>query len=149
MTSAQVTTLTIIFGVFLLLVFLIFLVSLINKKLEKLVTKRFKKEDILGVTTKATFFGEKAKGSKQVRGKGALVLTKDELYFVRALPQKEYVIPIKTIQEISLPRVFNNKTVIFPLLCVHFAQDGKKNEMAWSVQEPERWKSSIEKLIAG
>ena len=77
--------------------------SRISKKLQKIVTDKFNKDEILLATTRANFFGIKSKGGVQVKGNGALVLTRNELYFIRAVPQKEYIIPISSIRNISRP----------------------------------------------
>jgi hypothetical protein len=50
---------------------------------------KLKSRHCVAVTTKANFFGELSKGGKQLRGNGALILTKEDVYFIRALPFKK------------------------------------------------------------
>ena len=133
-----------------LLLFLVFrtVLSSVRKKLETAVRERFHKKDIIGATLRANFFGEKSKGGKQVRGNGALILTKDILCFIRAVPEKEFVIPVGSIKEISLPKAFNGKSVLAPLLCVHYTDDDREDAMAWAIKEPDKWKKVIEAVVA-
>jgi len=121
--------------------------SSIQTKLGNHIQKRFDKEKIVGATTNANFFGQQSKGGKQLRGNGAFVLTKDEVCFIRAIPFKEYVIPLKSITEVSLPKSFNGKFVFSKLLCVQYKTDSGLDAMAWAVKSPESWKKAIEKLV--
>jgi len=118
-----------------------------TKKLEKYILNKFNKNDIIGATTRANFFGLKSLGSKQIRGNGAIVLTKNKLYFIRATPFLEHIIPIEEIREISLPTSFNGKSVFKKLLCIHYQNDGQDEAIAWTIKSPEKWKLSIENIV--
>ncbi|MDA3790895.1 MAG: hypothetical protein PF503_20665, partial [Desulfobacula sp.] len=98
--------------------------------------------------TRANFFGEKSKGGKQIRGNGAIVLTKDQLFFIRAMPFKEYIIPIESINRVSMPNSFNGKSVFSKLLCVHYNVEGIEDSIAWAIKNPVKWKESIESLLS-
>lgn len=119
----------------------------VQKKLKKHIQQQFQMDEIIGASTRANFFGTKSLGSRQLRGNGALVLTKDNIYFVRSLPSKEYSVPLKNIREISLPKSFNGKSVFRRLLCVHYYSEGQEDAIAWAVDNPEKWKTAIEALI--
>lgn len=119
----------------------------VRKKLERYIQERFDKNEIIGATTRANFFGEKSKGGKQIRGNGALVLTKDQLVFIRAMPFKEYIVPIKSIKRVSMPNSFNGKSVFSKLLCVHYVVEGVEDSIAWVIKNPEKWQESIEALL--
>jgi hypothetical protein len=84
-------------GIACLLLVMKMVMGAVRNKLQKLVEDRFTRDEIVAATLRANFFGEKSKGGKQVRGNGALVLTKNNLCFIRALPVKEYIIPIKAV----------------------------------------------------
>jgi hypothetical protein len=135
-------------GVICLLIVLKTVSSTVNKKMEIAILNKFDKAEIICATPRASFFGVKSKGAMQVRGKGALVLTKNELYFLRAVPEKEYKIPIQKITDVSLPKSFNGKTVFYPLLCVSFVGDTEKDSMAWAIKDPQPWKEVIERQAA-
>jgi len=139
----------VIIGVFSLLALLKFFFSSTRKKLENHIQKRFDKNEIIGATTNANFFGEQSKGAKQVRGNGALVLTKDQIYFIRAVPFKEYTIPLKSVSIVSLPNYFNGKSIFSKLLCVQYETGLESDAIAWAVKNPESWKKAIEKLGGG
>lgn len=142
-----VGTIFIVFGVSLLLLVIRMILSLIRKKLETYIADKFDKKEIIGATTGANFFGVESKGGKQIRGNGALVLTKDTLFFVRAVPEKEYAIPIANIVDITLPTSFNGKSVLSKLLCVHYRDDVEMEAIAWAIKNPEKWKDAIDRLI--
>ena len=120
----------------------------IRGRLRKRINEKFSKREILGATTRANFFGIKSKAGAQVRGNGALVLTRNALFFIRAVPHKEFEIPLASIRKVSMPRFFNGKLALLPLLCVHFDTEYGEDSMAWSVPEAKVWKNAIEKRIS-
>jgi hypothetical protein len=123
--------------------------SSVRKKLGELIQRRFAEEDIIGATTKANCFGLKSLGSFQLRGNGALILTKEQVCFLMASPEKEYVVSLKSISSVSMPKSFNGKSVFSPLLHIQFftGDDQKvQDEIAWVIHDPREWKDSIEKL---
>jgi len=126
-------TISVISGVVLLILLLRVIFSSVQKNLEELIQERFVKQEMLLSTTRANCFGVKSKGGKQIRGNGALVLTKEILYFVRAVPRKEYIIPIRIISEVTMPKSFNGKSIFSPLLCIRYSLDNKEDEIAWAV----------------
>ncbi len=147
MDSKFVVAISVISGVLCLLCVIGFIFKSVRRKLEKYIQNKFDKNEIIGATTRANFFGVKSKGGKQMRGNGAIVLTKDQLVFIRAIPFKEYTIPIKSIQQVSMPNSFNGKSVFSKLLCVHFICEGIADSIAWAVRNPEKWKKSIDALM--
>lgn len=147
MNTPVIITLSVFVGAIFLLTVIRSVAESVQKKLEAVINERFKLEEIIASTTRANFFGVESRGGKQLRGKGALVLTGKTLYFFRAVPFKEYRIPLHTMTKISTPRSFNKKSVIAKLLCVHYNMDSQQDAMAWAVREPGQWKSRIESLI--
>jgi hypothetical protein len=147
METGYIVAISVISGVFSLLLGLYLVFKSIRRKLEKYIQDRFDMNKIIGATTKANFFGLKSKGAKQIRGNGAIVLTRDQLFFIRALPFKEYKIPIKAINSVSMPKSFNGKSVFTELLCVHYNVDGIEDSIAWAVDNPVKWKESIENRV--
>ena len=148
MNTGFTIALSIILGLSCLLAILGLVYSRIRKKLDILVADKFDKKDILGATTRATFFGIKSKGGAQIRGNGALVLTGNEIYFIRAVPQKEYKIPISSIRKVSMPRIFNGKSALVPLLCIAYDTGYGEDSMAWAIKDAKKWKEKIEEMIA-
>jgi hypothetical protein len=140
-------TMSIIIGVLCLFCLIRAIFKSVQHKLDNYIYENFDMTEIIGATTKANFFGVKSRGSKQLRGNGAIVLTKDQLFFIRAVPFKEYMIYTKSIQRVSLPSSFNGKSVFSKLLCVHFTNDGIEDSIAWAIKNPEKWKASIEALM--
>lgn len=145
MNKGLVIAVVVISGLVLILTVLAKIYSRIRKRLEEIVRDRFAGQAVLARTTRANFLGVQSKGGAQARGNGALVLTADMLYFIRAVPQKEYTIPVQAIGHVTLPRSFNGKSVMAPLLCIHYKADNGEDSMAWALKDPEHWKNTIEK----
>jgi hypothetical protein len=90
------------------------------------------------------FFGEKSKGMTQIRGNGALLLTKDYLYFQMWIPKKEIKIPLDKIENIEEVKSFLGKSKLRPLLKIDYIdENGQKNSAAWLVKNLQKWKSII------
>jgi hypothetical protein len=147
METKSIIIISVISGSFFLLLVLNSIFKSVRKKLERYIQENFEKKDVIGATTRANFFGVKSKGGKQIRGNGAIVLTKDQLFFIRAMPFKESIIPVNSIGQVSLPKIFNGKSAFSKLLCIHYNIDGVEDSIAWSIRNPEKWKASIEGLM--
>lgn len=147
METRYIVAISVICGVLCLLTLISVIFNSVRSKLEKHIQQKFNKDLIVGATSKANFFGIKSKGAKQIKGNGAIVLTKEQIYFVRALPFKEYIIPINTVKNVSMPKSFNGRSVFRNLLCVHYYADGQEESIAWVVENPDRWKVTIEKIL--
>ena len=136
-------------GLIVLFCLLRLILSTVRSNLQDQIRDRFPPEDILAATIRANFFGQQSKGGRQIRGNGALVLTRDTVYFLRAVPRKEYTIGMDAITAVSLPRSFNGKSILFyPLLCIHYTTCGGSDAMAFAVKKPDAWKAAIEKLVS-
>lgn len=147
MSTGITIAVSVIVGLSLLYVIMGLVYSRIGKELQKHIADRFDNEEMLGATTRANFFGIKSKGGAQIRGNGALVLTMNGLYFIRAVPQKEFKIPIKSIRHVSMPRFFNGKSAFVPLLCIDYDTEYGEDSVAWALKDAGKWKDTIEKMI--
>ncbi len=146
MSTQIIIILSVISGIVLLLIILKTVFSSTQRALNELIQNKFIKQDIILSTTRANCFGIKSKGGMQIRGNGALVLTKEILYFLMLVPHKEYIIPINSISDISTPKSFNGKSIFSPLLCIRFNIDNKVDEIAWVVNNLQIWVDEIKKL---
>jgi len=147
MNTGFIIAVSVIVGLSLLFFILRFIFSLTRRKLHNIVANKFEQGEILGASTRANFLGIKSKGGAQLRGNGALILTKNGLHFIRAVPQKEYKIPISTIRNVSMPKTFNGKSVFVPLLCVNYNAEYGEDSIAWAIKNAKKWKDTIEKMI--
>lgn len=147
MNTSYTIIVSVLCGVAWLLVCIRLAFKYIQKRLEKHIVQNFNQHEIISATTNANFFGFKSIGYKQIRGNGAIVLTKEALCFVRALPFQEHIIPLDKVKEISLPTSFNGRSIFKKLLCVHYQVGGQEEAIAWAVNSPEKWKVSIENII--
>ena len=138
---------SVIAGLLILFALLGLVFSRVRRKLDKLIADRFDRQELLGATTRANFLGVKSKGGAQIRGNGALVFTGSEICFIRAVPRKEYKIPVSSIRKVSTPRSFNGKSVLAPLLCVEYRTESGDDAIAWALPHAKQWKDAIEKRL--
>jgi len=119
----------------------------LKRQLLKDIEKKLAGRTPLCQTLGANFFGEASRGSTQIRGNGALVLTDTELFFVLLAPRKQYTIPLGQIVEITLPRSHLGKSVIKRLLKVEYRTPSGTDSIAWAVPDAEEWKAGIEAAL--
>jgi hypothetical protein len=101
------------------------------------------------IVSGANFFGQESSGVGQLRGNGTLVLTDQELYFERWLPQREYRIPLSAIHSIETPTAFLGKSNSRPLLKVNYQDaDGNTDAMAWLLPDLAGFKRQLEESLS-
>lgn len=110
--------------------------------------ERLPEADVLRSETLAQSFGEESRGVTQVRGNGALALTKSELFFLLYVPERELRIPLRSIQATSLVRTHLGKTTGAKLLKIEFTAESGRDSIAWCVRDPEVWLGQIDALRA-
>ncbi|MHA1413338.1 MAG: hypothetical protein ACTSUX_10070 [Promethearchaeota archaeon] len=112
------------------------------------VLDKFDKSKILKVSARANFFGLESKKSRQLRGNGILILTKNELYFSMFLSKKVIEIPISSIKSIETPRSFLKKSYLMRLLKINFIDElGQENSVAWVLENLDEWIEILTKLM--
>ncbi len=99
--------------------------------------------DVLRVETWTNFFGIESLGYTQLRGNGALVLTKEGLHFHMLLPKREYEFRLAELRGTEIVRAHLGRSVGRELLKVWFERDGVTDSVAWLVAEPEAWRAAI------
>jgi hypothetical protein len=103
--------------------------------------------DVRRQDNKADCYGLASKGEGQVRSKGALALTPDELVFFGAVPPAEVRIPRTAITEVEMARTFLGKTVNRDLLVVAWRTgdgDEDHDRAAFDVDEVDDWRAALE-----
>jgi hypothetical protein len=115
--------------------------------LARRVQARFTRESIV-LAEGANFFGRRSAGLAQLRGNGALVLTKDLLWFAQAVPERDVEIPVASIRSVTTPRSFLAKTIFRPLLAVRFEGPAGEDEIGWAVRDVEKWRQALETVRA-
>lgn len=93
---------------------------------------------------RANFFGLQSKGPAQLRGNGALVLTRNALRFFQLVPASEIVVPLADVREATLVRSHLGKSVGYSLLKVTFSSGGTTDSIAWFVPEAEAWRAAVD-----
>ena len=108
----------------------------IRKESHDIFSKRYSPGDIICHDNFAEYFGLESFEGKQVRGKGVLVLTEKELYFLRLHPKMELCIPLKKIKSCVTPSSFLGKSINKPFLKIEFQDEtGALNSVAWHVAD--------------
>ncbi len=109
------------------------------------VEKLFKGKNIILQHNFAHFYGLESLGHFQNRGNGVLVLTAKQLFFLKALPRREFSIPIESITAVKNPRSHLGKTNIAKLLRVEFTNEkGSSDAVAWMVgKDVEIWTEAV------
>lgn len=133
------TVLYYILPVLIILIILVILKYLEKSRAEKIL-KNYSKEEIKAFSSNVNFFGLKSKGLSQIRGNGALLLTKEYLYFEMWIPKKKVKIPLEKIKNIEEAKSFLGKTRFTPLLKIDFIdENNQKNSCAWQVRKLKKW----------
>lgn len=114
------------------------------KKRKREILSKFHQEDILEISFQPNFYGVASKKSRQVRGNGILILTREKLFFEMYYPRKEVSIELRSITDIETPKGFLNKTRFRPLLKITFINDeGKTDAAAWELRNLDNWITRI------
>ncbi|HOX45680.1 MAG TPA: hypothetical protein PK668_18920 [Myxococcota bacterium] len=122
---------------------LLLILHRVRASLRRRVQARFPRESIL-LAGGANFFGRRSAGLAQLRGNGALVLTRDLLWFAQAVPARDLEIPVASIRSVTTPRSFLGKTIFRPLLAVRFEAPEGEDEIGWAVPDVEKWRQALE-----
>ncbi|RAK05191.1 hypothetical protein C8C77_13224 [Halanaerobium saccharolyticum] len=117
--------------------------SLKRKRAEELFTN-YHKDRIIYFSKEVNFFGQKSDGRIQLRGNGSLLLTPDELHFLRWVPKKNIVISLENIEKVERVNSFLGKSKNRELLKVEFSnQQGEKDSAAWLLNNMHAWEQVI------
>ena len=137
-------TVGVVLGLIFLLLLLRTIFRAVQQKLAALIADKFSPDEIILSTTRANLFGLESRGRAQLRGNGALVLTRDKLYYIMAVAGTEFEIPLERVRDVSFPKTFLGKSIFRPLFCVEFtAPDGAEDRIAWYVSDPEQWGEAV------
>jgi len=119
------------------------IVTLKRKRAEELFTN-YHKDRIIYFSKEVNFFGQKSDGRTQLRGNGSLLLTPDELHFLRWLPKKNIVIPLDNIEKVERVNSFLGKSKNRELLKVEFSNhQGENDSAAWLLDNMHVWEQVI------
>ena len=112
--------------------------------LERRISRMYSSEQILLRDLKALTFGLESRGVRQGRGNGALVLTADELCWIRFVPEtSDLRIPRENVTKVDTVKTHLGKTYGRDLLRVAFTNNGKPDSMAWYVSHLDAWLSKL------
>ncbi len=116
----------------------------IRKESRDTLAQRYNPGDIVCHDNFAHYFGMEPLKGKQVRGKGVLVLTEKELYFLKLLPRMELSIPVKRIKRCTTPTNYLGKTIHKPLLKIEFNdEEGKLLSVAWHIRNLSSFENAL------
>ena len=116
----------------------------IKGPLKERVAARIPTGDVVMEELGANNIGITSKGRGQMRGNGALVLTKRAVHFFQLIPASELEIPLEKIRSIDLVRSHLGKSVGYKLLKLEYETAAGPDSVAWFVPDVEAWKRGIE-----
>ncbi len=124
----------------------ILVIKAMKSSLERRISKRYSPEQIIFRDLKALTFGLQSRGGRQGRGNGALVLTADELCWLRFVPERSDLrIRREDIVRVDTVKTHLGKTYGRDLLRVTFTHNGAPDSMAWYVPDLGAWLSELGK----
>lgn len=116
---------------------------------QKETSARERYPDARHIDRTASFFGQESRGGSQMRGNGILILTASDLIFEMLVSNKQFRIPLQSIQSIENPISFLGKSRLAPLLKVVYLNDqGAIDSMAWQVADLGGWMRLIKEAQA-
>lgn len=121
----------------------------VRKPLEARVQRRYGSRPLVAVDYAANSFGLESLGKLQARGNGALVVTADEVCFLQLVPEREVVIPLAQIRELSVVRSHLGKATPFKLLKIQFESAEGPDAIAVMVRRSDDLRALIEQTRAG
>jgi len=121
------------------------IMAAVRRRLLARISEKFRPGEIVMATVTCNFMGRESLGAPQMRGNGALLLTRDALWFLMAAPPRELRIPLDAVTKISFVKTHCGKTLLVDLLRVDYEMDGRADAAAWWVRDPMNWKGAIEK----
>lgn len=147
MSSTWIIIVSIAGGLVLLLLAVGFVMGRVDRRLKGMVAARFARPDMIQASG-ANLFGQRSRTAGGIKGTGALVLSRDRLWYGLVVPKREIEIPITSIRSVTTPKSFMDRTIFRELLCVRFSGPDGEDEIAWAVQAPEKWRQAIETVRA-
>lgn len=125
------------------------MLAAVRKPLEARVQRRYGARPLVAVDYTANSFGLESLGALQARGNGALVVTTEEVCFLQLVPEREVVIPLAQIRELSLVRSHLGKATPFKLLKIQFEGVAGPDAIAVMVRRPDDLRAGIEEARSG
>lgn len=113
---------------------------------EQRIGKSIPADSILLKDYKANSLGRESQGAAQIRGNGALVLTRDALHFFQFSPERDVRIPLASITGVKSVGSHLGKTIGQELLHVSFMEEGKPDAFAWYVTDLPAWSEKLAAL---
>ena len=134
----------ILVGVIVLVVVPKLVTKAMEPSLERRISKIYPAEQIILRDLMALTFGLESRGVLQGRGNGALVLTANELCWLRFVPESSDLrIPREHITKVDTVKTHLGKTYGRDLLRVTFTNNGTPDSMAWYVTDLGAWLSKL------
>lgn len=140
-------TLLLLIPIFAALLFYLFnkLISTLKRKRAEELFENYHKDRIIYFSKEVDFFGQKSAGRTQIRGNGSLLLTPDQIHFLRWLPKKDIIIPLENIKNIERVRKFLGKKKKDELLKIDFNNYQQDiDSAAWYLDNMQAWEQVIE-----
>ena len=153
MSETQLIIIIAVLGFLFLFITISVITLVIYRSLKKSRICRLKKEgifseDLLYIDENAVFFGIGNSGFRTLRGNGIFIIKNSEVFFSLLLPDREYRIPVSSIEKIKTGKSFLGKTKFRELLIIDFKEkDGRLNSAAWLLSDLHQALEKLNKLL--
>ena len=122
--------------------------SCCRQKLEERVNAHFHESEIIAKEIfSAILEHQRSRGSFQLQGNGALVLTANVLWFTYFSPNRQIEMQLRHIRAVKAGVLRRQGS--FPALIVDFvdAASGIEDQVVFASRDPQKWKTIIEETI--
>ncbi|ADQ14375.1 hypothetical protein [Halanaerobium hydrogeniformans] len=114
-----------------------------SKRAEELFTN-YHKDRILYFSKEVDYLGRESIGKRNIVKNGSLLLTPDELHFLRWGPKEELIIPLENIKKVEEVNSFLGVNKNKAILKIEFNdQNGELDSAAWSIDNMHAWMESL------
>ncbi len=134
----------------LLLIAMVVIIVFLRIREARKVVSKFPRERIVLTSLAVTFYGLESAASGPARLVGALVLSKDGLYFRGRVTHRELTIPGSAILNLDVTNTHRGRTMRLYVLAIRFRNpEGKGDTAAFRVPRPARWITAIRSTLMG
>lgn len=119
-------------------------------RIRQLPAQRLAGEEVILLTPGANFIAIQSEGIGAVSGNGGLALTRERLWGFRAVPLREFSIPLSDLVAVETPRSFMGKSYGRKMLVFEFRTPrGRHDKIGFYVKEFPDWIEALERNVPG
>lgn len=123
----------------------IFVMAGMRYRDNKVILKKFSRNEIRLMTYGVNFYGQESKEKKPLRSTGGLVLVQDGLYYHAQFGKREYFLEAGKIKSIGTTDTFCGKFLHQKVIFISFTNaEGEADRLAFRMPHPAQWVKAIQ-----